>query len=337
MTTKRGRRKKNPPLMKRIIEELIEKRKTKHLKFKQTLEEIGDILEEGGRLPKKQPRIREKLDELSRHLDEWMTIQDKEWDAYSNNHAAAVFRSLQWKIEKLESEYSHVKGLLTNFIRLEGSLQRMIDDLELKAPGERTRKLRSIQSELSVFQYENFEQRFRGSRDEVKNQLRDYLPVFADADDILDLGCGRGEFLELLGDAGKLAEGVDASPSMLRLAEERGIACSEGDILLYLKGKKNHSLGGIFSSQVIEHFTPNYLQEVVSECFRILRPRSPILLETINPLSLFALSRIFFLDASHQNPLHPEFMRFLLERYGFSQVEILFAPTVYAVKGFKAP
>jgi O-antigen chain-terminating methyltransferase len=356
--------------MKRVIEELIEKRKAQRLKFDQTLAEIGDILESGGRLGKKQIRIREKLDELARHLDEWMTVQDREWDAYSNNHATEVFQGLRWQIEKLENEYAHVKGLLSNFIRLEGSLQRLIDDIEAKTPQEKGDRLRRLKSELSVFQYENFEQRFRGSREQVREQLRDYLPVFASSDDILDLGCGRGEFLELLKEAGKRAEGVDASPSMLRQAEERDVVCSEGDILAFLKAREDHSAGGVFSSQVIEHFTPDYLQAVVLECHRVLRPGSPVLLETINPQSLLALSRIFFLDATHQNPLHPEFMRFLLERYGFTGVEIvyrgypdsekldeigpehpvattfntnvdklndlLYAPTVYAAKGFKS-
>ncbi|MCX6554749.1 MAG: class I SAM-dependent methyltransferase, partial [Candidatus Aminicenantes bacterium] len=122
------------------------------------------------------------------------------------------------------------------------------------------------------------------------------------------------------------------SSSMLEMAREKGLECYQEDALVFLKNRPAESLDGIFSSQVIEHFQPEYLRRVIGESFRVLRPGSPLLLETINPLSLFALSRIYFLDPTHSQPLHPEYMRYLLGSSGFSAVEIIFTAEPEAEK-----
>jgi O-antigen chain-terminating methyltransferase len=311
--------------MKRLIEELIEKRKKNQQKFKTTLTEIAELLEKRGTFSKKKPKLKEKILELEENLNNWMTVQDQEWDAQSNNHYTQVFNSLQWKIEKLEAEYANIKTLLANFINLEKSLQNLIDSLPAERAQEPIQKLTEIKEQLSVFQYADFEQRFRGDQQKVKEKLEKYAVFFQDTDNIIDLGCGRGEFVEILHNQGKQAEGVDISASMLKEAEKKNLKCLPKDILQFLKEKEDNSIGGIFSSQVIEHFSPEYLKEVTIESFRILRKNAPLVLETINPLSLFALSNIFFLDVTHQKPLHPEFMRYLLESTGFSGVEIRYS------------
>lgn len=312
--------------MRRIIEELIEKRKKKQEKLKKTLEELGKLFDNKSLFSKSTGKVSEKLLELNEDLNELITIQDKEWDAYSNNHSTTVFKSIQWKIEKLEAEYSNVKTLLINFINLEKSLQRIIDSMEEKIDPESINKLKDIKSQLSVYQYSDFEQRFRGEKKKVKEKLKKYLPIFLNSDNIIDIGCGRGEFVELLLEQGKIIEGIDISESMLKKAEAKGIkCCKKMDAVKFLKQKQNESTGGIFSSQVIEHFLPEYLREVVLESFRILKKNSPIVLETINPTSIFGLANIYFLDITHQKPLHPEYMRYLVESAGFSEVKISYS------------
>lgn len=323
--------------MRRIIEELVEKRKQKQAKLKKTCEEIGQLIE--GRSffsrlfsrSQKKRVISETFLQLNHDLNELITLQDKEWDAYANNHSTMVFKSLQWKIEKLEAEYSNVKTLLSNFIHLERSLERLIASIDdktkadEKAKAETLTRLKRMKEQLSPYQYPDFEQRFRGDEQAVKEKLKKYLPIFAHANHIMDIGCGRGEFMELLQAEGKKTEGIDICESMLKIAREKGLNCTAGDALHYLEQQPAGSLGGIFSAQVIEHLEPDYLRELVLESFRVLQKNAPIVLETLNPLSLFALSNIYFLDVTHQKPLHPEFMRYLLEISGFSDVSIIYS------------
>jgi O-antigen chain-terminating methyltransferase len=243
-----------------------------------------------------------------------------------------VFKSLQWKIEKLEAEYSHLKTLLVHFAQLENKLGRLLESITENPSPEAVAELRAVQEQLSPVQYADFEKRFRGRPEEIARRLAGYLPLFAPGGEVLDIGCGRGEFLALLLDGGRRPLGLDLSDSMLEEARARDLPCVKADALDFLKKRPDASLDGVFSSQVIEHLEADYLRRVVSECFRVLRPGAVLLLETINPLSLFALSRIYFLDPTHQRPLHPEYMRYLLESSGFNAVEILFGPEPDAEK-----
>jgi SAM-dependent methyltransferase len=310
--------------MKRVIEDLIEQRKSRQEELKKSLADLSGAVETLSLVKRKRPEIRAKFLQLHADLAAYITAQDKEWDAYANNHSTTVFKSLQWKIEKLEAEYSNLKTLLSHFVQLENRLDRLLDSLDKKTAPETAGQLRAIKEQLSPLQYSDFEQRFRGSREQIEERLRKYLPLFSGRQEILDIGCGRGEFLELLAANGQHGVGIDLSDSMLEMAGEKGLKCFKEDALVFLKNRPDASLDGIFSSQVIEHFQPEYLRRVISESFRTLRPGSPLLLETINPLSLFALSRIYFLDPTHRQPLHPEYMRYLLASSGFSAVEIIF-------------
>lgn len=323
--------------MRRIIEDLVEKRKRKQSKLKDTIQSLGHLIAARGFFKtlfnKDKDRINQKLLELNDDLNELITIQDKEWDAYSNNHSTTVFKSLEWKINKLEAEYSHVKTLLTDFITLEQSLDRLIHVIDAKSGEfpEISGRLKDIKEQLSVHQYSDFEQRFRGDEQKVKEKLEAYLPVFDNVpaeDPVLDIGCGRGEFMEMLVDRGIQARGLDLSQSMLRSAREKGLTCEHTDALSYLEKLPDESLGGIFSAQVIEHLEPAYLREMVMQCVRVLKPGAPMVLETVNPLSLFALSNIYFLDVTHVKPLHPEFMRYLLESSGFENVAVRYGESL---------
>jgi len=319
--------------MRRIIEELIEKRKKQQEKLKKTIEELGKLIEGSsllkGIFKKNKNKIGSKLIEFNNNLNELITIQNKEWDAYSNNHSTMVFKSLQWKIEKLDAEYSNIKTILSNFLNLEKSIEKLIASIDDKANPqtreESIKRLDHIKEQLSPYQYSEFEQRFRGDERQVKEKLKQYLPFFAKKGPILDIGCGRGEFIELLLEQGKKAQGIDNSNSMLKLAEEKGLPCIQSDALDFLQQQSAGTWGGIFSAQVVEHLHPQYLRELIIEAYRILSNNSPILLETVNPLSLFALSNIYFLDITHQKPLHPEFMRYLLESTGFNDVKIIYS------------
>jgi SAM-dependent methyltransferase len=182
--------------------------------------------------------------------------------------------------------------------------------------------------DLDAFRYVGFEDRFRGSQDEIRARLVDYLPRFAGEPDVVDLGCGRGEFLDLLRERGIRARGVDLNHAMVELSRARGLDVEQGDALGYLRGLPDDSVGGVFAAQVIEHLEPGYLVALIETAGHKLRPGGVLVLETINPACWAAFFDSYIRDLTHVRPLHPETLRYLLRTSGFRNVEIDFRSPV---------
>jgi O-antigen chain-terminating methyltransferase len=261
---------------------------------------------------------------LVQHFAALMDAKDKEWDALGSNHVGLIFKSLEWRVDKLAAEAGDAKLLMNKFI----SLREKLDGLLAALDGKRTprpEEVRAVLEPLEDWRYAGFENRFRGREDEVKKQFRDYVPYFADKSIVLDLGCGRGEFLELLREAGVEASGIDGNGLMVDVCAAKGLRCEKGDLLEKLAEKPDGSLGGVFSSQVIEHVSPQYLKTLIEACRLKLAPEGLLLFETVNPLSVFALVQVYYLDLSHRNPIHPQALKFMLEAAGFDDVEIRYS------------
>jgi O-antigen chain-terminating methyltransferase len=171
--------------------------------------------------------------------------------------------------------------------------------------------------------YAGFEERLRSSA-MVKDQQRIYVPYFAGQGPVLDVGCGRGEFLELMGAAGIEACGLDPDLDMVLLCREKGLEVTQADAAQYLAGIPDDSLGGIFSAQLIEHLTPAQLNQLVTQAARKLRTGGLIILETLNPESLFVHYKWFWMDLSHVRLVHPQTLAFLLQSAGFGEVSTSF-------------
>jgi O-antigen chain-terminating methyltransferase len=140
----------------------------------------------------------------------------------------------------------------------------------------------------------------------------------------LDIGCGRGEFLEAARDAGLKAIGVDLNPEMVAFCNGRGLEVAENDAVEYLRGLPDASLGGILAAQLIEHLELDQLTEMVSLCSAKLKPGGVFIAETVNPQCLSTFSGAFYLDLTHIKPIHPEAARFLWRWAGLGQVEVVY-------------
>lgn len=169
---------------------------------------------------------------------------------------------------------------------------------------------------------ERFEETFRGSREmllesykELADRLHGHAPV-------LDVGCGRGEFLELLGSLGIEARGVDVDVDLVKAAARRGLDVKEADGLHHLMGLDDGSLGGIVLIQVIEHFSAQEIVDFVALAADKLRPGGRIFVETVNPQSLYVFAHALFLDPTHLRPVHPAYLAFLFREAGFAAVDI---------------
>ncbi len=174
------------------------------------------------------------------------------------------------------------------------------------------------------FDYAGFEDRFRGTEQDIKDRQRIYLPHFEGRENVLDLGCGRGEFLELLLERGIKARGVDLDLDMVLLCRDKDLDVVRAEALAHLASLPDDSLGGIFAAQVVEHLAPERIIELVGLCHRKLAPGGALILETPNPKCLLVFAETFYRDLSHVKPIHPDTMKFLLEARGFHDVEITF-------------
>jgi O-antigen chain-terminating methyltransferase len=250
--------------------------------------------------------------------------KDKEWDALSNNHVTMIFKSLELRVDQLDAQYKESNLLMKRFAELKEKLNQLIQILEeKKIPSPAL--VNELRQPLEDWRYTGFENRFRGSEAQVKLQLEKYSPYFKKEGRVLDLGCGRGEFLELLREKGYEAEGIDINDQMVHICRDRGLDCEKADILEKLVKYDDNTLGGIFSSQVIEHLHPAYLKRMIELAYLKLRQQGSIVLETINPTSVFTLVQVYYLDISHKQPVHPQALKFLLESSGFEDVEIQYS------------
>jgi len=262
------------------------------------------------------------LEKLFSVFHQLVEAKDREWDALSSNHVGMIFKSLEWRVEKLAVEAQDARMLVKKLYFLRDKLDNLIQLLreQKEIPQQLSRQ---ILDSLKDATYASFENRFRGDEAQVKQQLAPYVDLFPKGK-IIDLGCGRGEFLELLREKGLEAEGVDSNQEMVEYCREKGLICHQEDLLTWLMAQPDESLGGIFSSQVIEHLPPSYLEQLIQLAYFKLAPGGRLILETVNPTSVFALVQVYFLDLSHTQPIHPLALQFLFETHGFAQTRLIY-------------
>jgi 2-polyprenyl-3-methyl-5-hydroxy-6-metoxy-1,4-benzoquinol methylase len=175
----------------------------------------------------------------------------------------------------------------------------------------------------SVPDYFAFESRMRGSVETIRDRQRLYVDVLRDAAPVLDAGCGRGELLGLLREAGVEARGIDADSDMVAYARGDGLDVEQADLVEHLRRATDGSLGAIFMGQVVEHLPAPTLVQTFQLAAAKLRPGGLLIAETINPLSPIAL-RNYFADLTHAQPLVPETLELLARQSGFVETEIRF-------------
>jgi SAM-dependent methyltransferase len=291
----------------------------------------------------------------------------KGWVAYPLKRILRPF--LRWYVEPLAAEQrmfndvvlKMVDGILEEVdrgersreeaVRTLGELEERLTRVERRHGGETAAPatVAAQPAAVAVPDYFAFEAKMRGSTTDVRERQRPYVDDFRDAAPVLDVGCGRGELLGLLRDAGIEAKGVDADADMVAYARGEGLDVEQADALAYLEALPDASLGGIFAGQVVEHLPPAMLFRFLELAASKLGPGALLVAETINPLSPLAL-RSYFADLTHAQPLVPETLALLAKQAGFREVEtrflnaprhaddvderireILFAPLDYAI------
>ena len=265
--------------------------------------------------------VKSALDEIDSHVDEIRRHQQAlaAWERRSDRAIGALAATqdelrisvgvLQQAAQNLKREVSRLTdaGVATSRPQTAATGSAV--------PAER-------EAALDSHKYVGFEDQFRGSPDDIRRRVAEYVPVFTGARNVLDIGCGRGEFLDLLTQEGVSARGIDVNSAMVEVCRQKGLDAEEADALACLRAQPDGSLGGLFAAQVIEHLEPHYLTALLDAAFDKLRPGAPIVLETINPACWFAFFESYIRDITHVRAIHPDTLKYLLVANGFQHVEI---------------
>lgn len=201
--------------------------------------------------------------------------------------------------------------------------------LPLPMSQEQIAKLSVEEDHLLDSMYASFEDRFRGTRADIKSYQANYLPHIREAkaglkeNPIIDLGCGRGEWLEVLRDEGLFAQGTDKNRVFLEVCRELNLNVVEQDALALLQGRKPNSVGAVTAFHIIEHLQLKTLIAVLDESLRVLKPGGVLIVETPNPENIVVGACNFYYDPTHVRPLPPQSTQFLLEARGFVNVAVM--------------
>ena len=171
-----------------------------------------------------------------------------------------------------------------------------------------------------VLDYFQLERHFRGTEEEIRARQSFYLPFFRGRQNVLDIACGRGEFLELMREHKVPARGVDLDADMVGRCREKGLDVIQGDVFAHLANIPDNSLDGIFSAQFVEHLPPELYANLIAQCARKLTPGGVLAIETPNPECLAIFSQTFYLDPTHVRPIPPGQLRFLFAESGLTRI-----------------
>jgi 2-polyprenyl-3-methyl-5-hydroxy-6-metoxy-1,4-benzoquinol methylase len=273
-------------------------------------------------------RIRTALVVFLQQITAFVESKDRQVAAVSGARLESIEQSLS-AVSELRTQI----GVLTRAIE---ALRGLSESAQSAASPNRSPRsaiepqsaIRDPQSAASDYKYVAFEDQFRGSSEAIGERLRAYLPIFAGRANVLDVGCGRGEFLAALKAAGITARGIDANANMVAVARDRGLEATQADALAGVRALPDASLGGLIATQVVEHLEPSYLMALLDAAAAKLQPGAPIVLETINAACWLAFFSSYIRDFTHVRPVHPETLQYLLRASGFERVEIRYSAAV---------
>lgn len=296
---------------------------------------MSDIQSDSHNVKSELAYLKDKFQQIERLAEEQATKVSQELSEFRRLTVGLVDHSAIDQLEKvLKNEQSKLFQLLTDQETVLDELQRYLQENQMEFAQLRRqinpllveKKKHALSGPIDgeffegQFDYLGFENRLRGSEDMVREHHRAYIEYFQGKDVVLDIGCGRGEFLELLREAGIGGEGVDFNPDMVQHCREKGLQVSEADALTYLQSLPDNSLGAVFCAQLVEHLTTEDMLALIKATHQKLRTGGVLIVETLNPESLLVTYRWFWIDPTHIRLVHPETLKFLFESAGFSEV-----------------
>ena len=226
-----------------------------------------------------------------------------------------------------------IKDHKLNILDMQRRLRLLLEEARKRLPEpisiEQIENMVKEEDHLLDAMYVDFENKFRGTKEEVKKRVKVYLPYVQDAlkttdnASVLDVGCGRGEWLELLKENDIIARGLELNRVMVSQCRDLGLDVTESDVINYLRSLKNNTLSVVTGFHIVEHLPFQTLITLFDESLRVLKPGGICIFETPNPENLLVGACTFYIDPSHIKPIPPQTLSYLTEARGFVNVEIM--------------
>jgi 2-polyprenyl-3-methyl-5-hydroxy-6-metoxy-1,4-benzoquinol methylase len=249
---------------------------------------------------------------LDQDYKELVRLQHSKFENSLRQAGDDIQKRLWDDLDRIRTEYETIIHAEIRMLRQKAALVKDTRKEAAAAP---------ITSEHARLDWLKFGEKFRGSEEYVKDRQRIYAERFRGRDNVLDIGCGRGELLEVLKEAGIPARGIDLSEECVALCRGKNLEAERADLFEYLDRQPDGSLGGIVCSQVVEHLPPERVPELVGLAHAKIRNDGLVAFETPNPECLAIFASHFYLDPTHTRPIPPPLMAFYLEEAGFGRIE----------------
>jgi 2-polyprenyl-3-methyl-5-hydroxy-6-metoxy-1,4-benzoquinol methylase len=246
-----------------------------------------------------------------------LRAQHAEFHAALDRYGIEIQKRLWDDLERIRVEYEQIIHAELRTVRQRAEIRESQAAAAMPAANSA-----AATSGPLLFDYGKFAEKFRGPEEYVKAGQRLYLPHFAGRRNVLDIGCGRGEFLEMMREEGIPARGIDLSEEAVATCRHKGLDAQTADLFEYLDSLPEGSLDGIFCSQVVEHLPPERLPEMIQLCSSRLQREGAIAIETPNPECLAIFAAHFYLDPTHTRPVPPPLLAFYMEEFGIGRIEV---------------
>lgn len=311
---------------------------------RRTLEDVRVAMLRVGDMPPEPPtlrgRIGARLVKIVRRSLFWVTPQIRRVHLLFVEHLEqqqARLEATEQSLVSLESTLAETQTRMTQMAQVLDAqteaanrlrvLETTVTGLGAKVESLRAASLRAAKANEAL--YVEFQDQFRGAKSDIRNRLNVYLPLLqenrlgTEEMPALDVGCGRGEWLELLRDQGMVARGIDQNSVMCELCQSNGLDVQAGTVPECLAKIPDASIGLLTGFHIIEHIPYSDVVQLIESAHRVLKPGGAVIFETPNPENLLVGSRLFYLDPTHRNPIPPPLAQFLVEAGGFQRVSIV--------------
>lgn len=250
---------------------------------------------------------------LDQEFRETIRLQHTEFQELVRRSGDDIQKRLWDDLDRIRTEYETIIHAEIRMLRQKAALSKLHETAGEPAP---------LAGELQRLDWLKFAEKFRGAEEYVKDRQRIYADRFRGLSGVLDIGCGRGELLEVFREAGVHSRGIDLSDENVAHCRGKGLEAAKADLFEHLAAQPDGSLGGVVCSQVVEHLPPERVPELVRLAHAKLRPNGLLAVETPNPECLAIFATHFFLDPTHTRPIPPPLMAFYLEEAGMGRIEI---------------